>query len=111
MAGGFNEAAKMLGYKAIVILGYPYHYETYGFVGGKKYNISMPDGNFYKGLLVLPLQNGALDHISGHAFFSDVFETTEDELESFDKMFEYKEKNVQDSQKEFELTSTMLDES
>ena len=48
------ELAKEMGYRAIVTGGYPYHYETYGFRGGKKYGISMADGKFYTGLLVLP---------------------------------------------------------
>ncbi len=104
------EEAKNLGYKAITTLGYPYHYEPYGFLGGKKYGISMPDGNFYKGLLVLPLYEDALDNISGYAVFSEALEPTEYEIEEFDKTFPYKEKKVQDSQKEFEIASTMLDE-
>lgn len=37
------EVAKEMGYRAILTLGYPYHYEPYGFLGGKKYNISMLD--------------------------------------------------------------------
>lgn len=102
--------AKTLKYKAITTLGYPYHYEPYGFLSGKKYDISMPDGKFYKGLLVLPLYKGALDNISGYALFSDALEPTEEEIESFDKTFSYKKKDIQDSQKEYELTCCMLDE-
>ncbi len=30
------QKAKEMGYSAILILGYPYHYEPYGFCGGKK---------------------------------------------------------------------------
>lgn len=104
------EEAKKLGYKAITTLGYHYHYEPYGFLGGKKYGISMSDGKFYKGLLVLPLYEGALDNISGYAVFSEALEPTEEEVEEFDKDFPYKEKRVQDSQKEFEIASCMLDE-
>lgn len=104
-----NEARR-LGYNAITTLGYPYHYEPYGFLGGKKYNISMPDGKFYKGLLVLPLYDGALNNTSGYAVFSDALEVTEEEIEEFDKNFPYKEKKIQDSQKEFEIASCMLDE-
>ena len=51
------EIAKVMGYSAILTLGYPYHYAPYGFRGGKKYGISMPDGKFYTGLLVLPCQH------------------------------------------------------
>lgn len=104
------EQAKKLGYNAILTLGYPYHYEPYGFVGGKKYEISMPDGKYYKGLLVLPLYKGALDDISGYAIFSDVLEPNEEEVEIFDKSFEPKEKGIQDSQKEYEIACCMLDE-
>lgn len=104
------EEAKKLGYKAITTLGYPYHYEPYGFVGGKKYNVSMEDGNFYKGLLVLPLYEGALDKVHGHAVFSSVLDATEEEIEEFDKSFPYKEKKVQESQREFEIACAMLDE-
>ena len=104
------EEAKKLGYRAILTLGYPYHYEPYGFVGGKKYNISMPDGKFYIGLLALPLYDGALDNISGYAAFSDALEPSTEEIEKFDITFPTKEKKVQDSQKEFEVASCTLDE-
>lgn len=104
-----NEAKK-LGHRAILISGYHYHYEPYGFLGGKRYGISMEDGKFYKGLLVLPLYENSLDGISGVAKFSDVFEVTDEEVENFDKNFDYIEKKFQDSQKEFELYVTMLDE-
>lgn len=104
------KTAKEMGYSAILTLGYPYHYEPYGFLGGKKYNISMPDGKFYKGLLVLPLYEGALDNISGYAVFSDVLEVSDDEVDGFDKSFPPKEKKFQESQVEFETASSMLDE-
>lgn len=104
------KVAKELGYRAILTLGYPYHYEVYGFLGGRKYNISMLDGKFYKGLLVLPLYENALNGISGHAVFSDVFDVTEDAVEEFDKIFPYKEKKYQESQDEYESAIAMLDE-
>lgn len=104
------EEAKKLGHKAITTLGYPYHYEPYGFSGGKKYGIAMGDGKFYIGLLVLPLYEGALDNISGYAVFSEALEPTEEEIEEFDKTFPYKEKRVQQSQGEYEMACSMLDE-
>lgn len=102
--------AKERGYPAILTLGYPYHYEPYGFLGGKKYNISMPDGKFYKGLLILPLYEGALDNRAGYAVFSDVLEANDDEVNEYDKTFPYKEKKIQESQTEYELACEMLDE-
>lgn len=104
------EEAKRLGYSAIMILGYPFHYQTYGFLGAKKYNVSMMDGKYYVGLMMLPLYEGALDGISGKAVFSDVFEVDKDELEEYDNTFLPKEKAVKESQKLFETYSTMLDE-
>lgn len=104
------QAAKKMGCRAILTLGYPYHYESNGFLGGKKYNISMPDGKFYKGLLVLPLYEGALDNIMGYAEFSDVFDVTGEEVDEFDKSFSPKEKKYQTSQDEYEATISMLDE-
>lgn len=104
-----KEATKM-GFRAITTLGYPYHYEPYGFLGGKKYNISIEDGKFYKGLLVLPLYEGALEHINGYVMFSEVLESNDEEVNEFDKSFPYKEKKVEASQAEYELACAMLDE-
>ena len=52
----------------MIILGFPYHYAPHGFVGSKKFNISMEDGNFYTGLQALELKEKA---------FNDVAEDTE----------------------------------
>lgn len=109
--------AKKLGYKAIMIGGYPYHYHSYGFVGSKKYNISMPDGKFYKGVLALPLEEGALDNISGMLYFSEAFEqcgiSSEQNKEKFllfEKQFSLKEKSVTESQAKFEQFSVEIDD-
>lgn len=104
------EKAKEMGYRAILTLGYPYHYEPYGFLGGKRYGISMPDMKFYKGLLALPLYEGALENISGYAIFSEDLEATPEEIEEFDKNFPHKEKGFQESQLEYEKACAELDE-
>lgn len=104
------DVAKTMGYRAILTLGYAYHYEPYGFLGGKKYNIAMEDGNFYKGLLVLPLYESALDYTSGYVTFSEVLDVTEEEVNEFDQLFPFKEKKYQESQDEYELACSMLDE-
>ena len=102
--------AKEMGFRGILTMGYPYHYEPYGFLGGKKYNISLPDGKFYVGLLVLPLYEGAFDNISGYAIFSDVLDVSDDEVNEFDKTFPFKDKKFQESQIEFENACATLDE-
>lgn len=101
--------AKKLGHRAIIIGGYPYHYQTYGFTGAKKYGISATDGNYYVGILALPLFEGALDNVSGCIHFTEAMETDERELEQFDKGFPQKEKLVKDSQAEFEKVSAKID--
>lgn len=103
------EVAKKLGYKSIIIGGFPYHYETYGFVGAKKYGISLSDGNFYTGIMALPLVEGALDEVSGSIYFSETMEPDETMLDEFDKEFPYKEKKVQESQLQFEIAVSELD--
>ncbi len=111
--------AKEQGHKAILTLGYPYHYAPYGFVGAKKYGVAMPDGKFYTGLLALPLQEDGLamcQHAQTSAcmpctaVFSDVFEVNPEDVEAFDTTFPPKEKGYQESQKEFEASCTKLDE-
>ncbi len=103
------EAAKEMGYSAILTLGYDYHYTPYGFLGGRKYGISMPDYQFYKGLLVLPLAEKALDQVEGYASFSESLEPDEATLEAYEATFPFKEKKVQPSQEEFALACAMLD--
>lgn len=104
------EKAKVMGYSAILTLGYPYHYAPYGFRGGKKYGISMPDGKFYTGLLVLPLRKTALDGIHGYAEFSEVLEAEEADILAFDASFPEKEKKVLPCQHEYEIACAQLDE-
>lgn len=103
------EKARDMGYRAIITMGYPYHYEAYGFLGGKKYGISMPDMKFYKGLLVLSLYKGALENISGYVIFSEDLEVTPEEVEEFEKNFPHKEKGFQESQLEFEKACVELE--
>ncbi len=105
------KTAKQMGFRAILTLGYPYHYEPYGFVGSKKYDISMADGKYYKGLLALPLYKNALDMISGYVILSNAFDDPDEELiETYDRTFIPKKKEIQPSQKEFELACVMLDD-
>lgn len=104
------EMAKVRGYRAIVTLGYPFHYSPYGFRGGKAFGITLEDGNYYVGLLVLPLYEGALADISGVAIFSDVFDVTDQDVELYDSSFAVKEKGYQSSQDEYAEASMMIDE-
>ncbi len=104
------ERAKELGYNAIIIGGYPYHYIPYGFEGAKKYRIAMPDNNFYTGIMALPLKKGFFDSVkNGVVYFSEAIEPDESELEDFDKKFKPLEKAVTESQALFEQGVSELD--
>jgi len=62
-----------LGYKAIVVLGYPEFYSRFGFISSKKKGLkceySVPDDVF----MVLELQDGALDGCSGTVRYRSEF--------------------------------------
>lgn len=101
--------AKRLGYPAIVIAGFPYHYQTYGFVGSKKYHISMPDDKFYTGVMALPLYEGALDNIQGEIHFSAAMYPDLSALPAYDATFPEKEKQVLPCQAAFEKAASEID--
>ncbi|MBO0454499.1 GNAT family N-acetyltransferase [Candidatus Enterococcus murrayae] len=101
--------AKRLDYEAIVIGGFTYHYHSYGFVGTKKYNISMPDGKFYTGIMALPLKAGALDKIHGKIYFSEGMYPNLEGLEDFDQTFPNKKKQLLPCQAKFEAAASEID--
>ncbi|MBM4412789.1 MAG: hypothetical protein FJ040_04995 [Chloroflexi bacterium] len=103
--------SKARGYGAIIIIGgYPYHYKPYGFVGAKKYNIGLEDGNYYTGIMALPLIDGYLDNIQkGVVYFSDGMSPDERTLAAFDAQFPVKNKEITPSQAEFSAAVTEID--
>lgn len=104
-----NEA-KRLGHQAIVVMGYPYHYECYGFMGGKNYHLAMEDGNYYVGLLALPLVENGLELEAGVITFSDVFEVDQDQVAAYDQQFPTKQKEVTKDQEIYKATSSLIDD-
>lgn len=104
------EAARQAGHKAIIIAGFPYHYQPYGFEGAKKYKISMPDGKYYKCVMALPLFEGALDDVHGTMIFSKGMYPDLSKLEDFDQQFPAKEKMITESQKQFEKAAGEIDD-
>lgn len=102
-------AAKDSCQRAIVIGGFRYHYEPYGFVGAKKYGIAMPDGKYYTGIMALPLFEGALDDAHGRVHFSAALYPDMSGLDAYDATFPEKEKRVLPCQEEFTKASTEID--
>jgi predicted N-acetyltransferase YhbS len=87
--------ATEMGYKAIVILGDPAYYNSFGFKPGKEYNISMPDGSFLDALQVFELYPHALQGVKGRFIESKVYEDIDEKaVDEFDKQFPHKEKGT-----------------
>ena len=103
------QTAKDSGHRAIIIGGFRYHYEPYGFVGAKKYGIAMPDGKYYTGIMALPLFEGALNDAQGQVHFSAALYPDMAGLETYDATFPEKEKRVLACQEEFTRASTEID--
>ncbi len=92
------------GYPAILILGDPHNYCKHGFKTGKDLGVSMLDGRYPLGLLVLELREGFF--ASGRQWkfqTSEVYEFDAAEVEAFDARFPPKEKKHQYSQDLFAM--------
>ena len=103
------QAAKDAGHRGIIIGGFRYHYEPYGFVGAKKYGIAMPDSKYYAGIMALPLFEGALDDAAGQVHFSAALYPDMTGFDAYDATFPEKEKRVLPCQEEFTRASTEID--
>lgn len=103
------QAARDSGQRAIIIGGFRYHYEPYGFVGAKKHGIAMPDGKYYTGIMALPLFEGALDDAQGQVRFSAALYPDMSGLDAYDATFPEKEKRVLPCQEEFTRASAEID--
>ncbi len=103
------QAAKEAGHRAIVIGGFRYHYEPYGFVGAKKYGIAMPDGKYYTGIMALPLFDGALCDAQGRVHFSAALYPDMSGFDAYDATFTQKEKLILPCQEDFHRASTEID--
>lgn len=95
---------------AIVILGFPYHYQPYGFVGGKHVGLSMEDGNFYAGLQVLPIKDSSLS-LQGFPVFTEALSVDPSLIDAFDQQFPVKEKKVLPHHEHLAFEMMKLDES
>ena len=103
------EKARAMGYSAIMITGDPRYYHQFGFRCAERYNIAMEDGKYAAALMVLPLQDEDIfDRFKGRFIQSSAFSIDEKELEKFDQGFPKKEKKITESQKMFELLSSLI---
>lgn len=93
--------ARQLGYKAIILFGNPDYYHRFGFKNAKAYGIQTPSEDNFEEFMALELYDGGLKDISGKFYADEVFQTDKNELESFEKEFPRKEKQVTDTQLNF----------
>jgi predicted N-acetyltransferase YhbS len=95
------EISKKLGYRAIIIYGYPEYYKRFGFIQSNNYNITNKDKKYPAALLVLELYQNALSGIEGIFDEGTFYEINEEETEIFDKVFSKKEKRITKTQERF----------
>ena len=98
-----TQLSKKMGYKAIIIYGYPEYYERFGFEVSKKYKITNKEHKYPSALLIYELFPNALFGINGIFDEGDVYKIDAEELEEFDKKFSKKEKLITESQERFRL--------
>lgn len=94
-----KKIAADMGYKGIVIYGYPEYYNKVGFRSAASFGIARADGVFAKALLAMELYPDSLKEIYGdfHEFVSS-FQLDENELLEFESSFPAKEKKYEPSQ-------------
>lgn len=79
--------AKRLGHRAIVFYGHPDYYPRFGFRRAGSFGITTPAGKSFDALMAMPLDEGALDGVSG-AFHEDaVFAVDPDQAVAYDRNF------------------------
>jgi len=99
-----RDLAAQKGYPAILILGDPHNYCKHGFKTGKDMGVSMLDGRYPLGLLVLELRPGFFaSHLQWKLQTSAVYEFDPAQVEAFDARFPPKEKKHQYSQELFSM--------
>ena len=84
--------AKELGYSAMILFGHPDYYHRFGFVIAQNYGITTKEGMNFEPFMVLELYPNALAAVSGKFYEDKAFETNEDELNEFERLFPKKEK-------------------
>lgn len=84
--------AKVSGYSAMILFGHPDYYHRFGFVNAQNYGITTKEGMNFEPFMALELSPNALAAVSGKFYEDKAFETNEEELNEFEKLFPKKEK-------------------
>jgi len=94
--------AKSMGFTAIITYGDPDYYRRFGFRPGRDYGIYTMDKTYSPALIVLELQEGALQGITGAFDEGEAYHLNEQEVAAFDAGFPPKEKGFKESQLKFQ---------
>ncbi|MEL7622752.1 MAG: N-acetyltransferase [Clostridiales bacterium] len=86
-----KNAAKELGYKAILIYGDPLYYSKFGFKAAESFKIATADNMHMPALQALELVPGALSNIEGRFLEDKVYNVDELAAKVFDRSFAAKE--------------------
>eukprot|EP01129_Flabellula_baltica_P004184 TRINITY_DN1431_c0_g1_i1.p1 TRINITY_DN1431_c0_g1~~TRINITY_DN1431_c0_g1_i1.p1 ORF type:complete len:234 (-),score=40.54 TRINITY_DN1431_c0_g1_i1:840-1541(-) len=98
------ELVKRGGERGIVILGYPFYYERFGFVNAALFGVEYGDFGFPLSLQVLEMYDGALEGVKGVFREAPVFhELEEEDVLDFDSRFPEKERFETCSQLSFSM--------
>lgn len=79
------EAAKKLGYNAILLFGHPSYYPRFGFKEAKEFNITTRDGKNFPAFMAMELFKDALEDISGKFYESPAYEIDIKDVIKYDK--------------------------
>ena len=73
------DAARELGYRAVLIFGHESYYPRFGFKPASEYGITTADGKNFPAFMALPLYAGALDGVQGRFIIDEVYSTLDRE--------------------------------
>ncbi len=93
-----NARGLQMGFKAVVLFGFPSYYNRHGFLPTRGWGITQPGGETMDEMMLLELYPEALKGIHGEFFASPSFDITQEAADEFDKQFPPREKHVTDTQ-------------
>lgn len=99
------EAAKGMGYTAVVIFGNPENYVCYGFKNCKRYHVCLEEDIYPVALMVKELEDGTLSDKNWKYIESPAHDLDGSGFEEFDSSFEQMEKGYKKTQELFYIYS------
>ena len=99
-----SKVATEMGYKAVLIYGYPKVYCRLGFKGSINYQITNAEGKYPYSLLARELEKGCFAGGKWKYITSDVYQFDESKVDAFDATFSPKIKEQMSAHEEFALS-------